>query len=545
MNYFILAAVFIVYFVLVAYVGYFAWRGTKSTEDFLVAGRSTHPYVMALSYGATFISTAAIVGFGGVAATYGMGILWLAFLNILVGMFIAFVFFGKRTRRMGVNLNTLTFPEFLGRRFDSKFIQYYSGGLIFCAMPIYASVVLIGAARFMESSLLINFNIALLILAIIVCAYVFFGGIKGVMYTDALQGTIMFLGMIFLLVFVYWNLGGVTEAHTALTNLAVHYPASAIAEGGTGWTSFPSLGSPIWWNLVSTMMLGVGVGALAQPQLAVRFMTVKSDKELNRSLLIGALFIGLITGSAYIVGSLSNVFFFNNFGQVAIDFVGGNIDSIIPTFISLALPEWFVYIFLLSLLAAAMSTLSAQFHTQGTALGHDIVEVFKSRKKSNTDTFNKISPEDNKSVPITKIGILVGVILALILGLVLPGGIVALGTSLFMGLCAATFLPVYAAALFWKRVTKQGAIAGVLSGSIISLFLLVFVYKKTAVGLGICKFLTGHTMLIPSMPWCSMDVMLISVPVSALFTVIVSLLTQPMEKKFLDYTFKGINNNKD
>ncbi|MDO5850231.1 MAG: sodium/solute symporter [Methanobacteriaceae archaeon] len=549
MNYFILAAVFIIYFILVVYVGYYAWKRTKSTEDYLVAGRSTHPYIMALSYGATFISTAAIVGFGGVAATYGMGILWLAFLNILVGMFIAFVFFGKRTRRMGVKFNSLTFPEFLGRRFDSKFIQYFSGALIFCAMPIYASVVLIGAARFMESSLLISFNVALLILAVIVCAYVFFGGIKGVMYTDALQGTIMFIGMVFLLVFVYWTLGGVTEAHTALTNLAPHYPASLVAEGNTGWTTFPTFNSSMWWSLVSTMMLGVGVGALAQPQLAVRFMTVDSDKELNRSLLIGALFIGVITGSAYIVGSLSNVFFFNNFGQVAIDYVGGNIDSIIPTFISLALPEWFVYVFLLSLLAAAMSTLSAQFHTQGSALGHDIYEAIKSRKiKRNMENGFKSDndAEINKSsVPVTKIGILVGVILAVVLGLVLPGGIVALGTSLFMGLCAAAFLPVFVAALFWKRTTKQGAIAGILSGTFVSLFLLVFVYKKTAVGLGICQLLIGQSMLLPAMPWCAMDVMCISIPVSAIFTIVVSLLTKPMDKKFIDYTFEDINNKKD
>ena len=162
-------------------------------------------------------------------------------------------------------------------------------------------------------------------------------------------------------------------------------------------------------------------------------MTVKSDRELNRSLLIGALFIGVITGSAYIVGALSNVYFFNNFGKVAIDFVGGNIDSIIPTFISLALPEWFVYIFLLSLLEAAMSTLSAQLHTQGTSLGHDIVEAIKTRKESALEAAKNESSNKNKSsVLITKIGILVGVILAVVLGLILPGSIVALGTSLFM-----------------------------------------------------------------------------------------------------------------
>ena len=550
MNYLILSLVFIVYFVMVAYVGYLAWKSTNSSEDFMVAGRKTHPYIMALSYGATFISTAAIVGFGGVAGKYGMGILWLAFLNILIGMFIAFVFFGKRTRRMGLNLNTLTFPEFLGRRFNSKFIQYFSGLLIFLAMPLYASVVLIGAARFMESSLLIDFNIALFILAIVICAYVLFGGLKGVMYTDALQGTIMFCGMLVLLGFIYWVLGGVTEANTALTQMAHLYPADAIAEGGTGWTSYPAFGTPFWWNLSTTMILGVGIGALAQPQLAVRFMTVESDKELNRSLLIGAIFIAVMTGTAYIVGSLSNVYFYQNFGQIAIDYVGGNMDSIIPTFISTALPEWFVYIFLLSLLAAAMSTLSSQYHTQGTALGHDIIKVIRNRGKSDEytqeDYENITAAEEDSDNPLstTQIGILVAVVLSLVLGYVLPSSIVALGTSLFMGLCAAAFLPVYAAALFWKRSTKPGAIAGILSGTLTSLFLLVFVYKKTATGLGICQFLFGQPMLINTMPWYAMDVMIIAIPVSIIFTIVVSLLTQPMDDEFLDKAFEGIPKNK-
>ena len=550
MDYFILGIVFIVYFLMVGYVGYIAWKRTNSSEDFMVAGRDTHPYIMALSYGATFISTAAIVGFGGVAGKYGMGILWLAFLNILIGIFIAFVFFGKKTRKMGNNLNSLTFPEFLGRRFDSKFIQFFSGLLIFCAMPIYAAVVLIGAARFMESSLMLNFNVALLVLAIVICGYVLFGGLKGVMYTDALQGSIMFIGMLILLIFIYWVLGGVTEANTALTNMAHLYPADAIAEGGTGWTSFPRLGSPFWWSLVTTTIMGVGIGALAQPQLAVRFMTVKSDKELHRSLLIGAIFIFVMTGSAYVVGSLCNVYFYQNFGKIAIDFVGGNMDSIIPTFISTALPEWFVYIFLLSLLAAAMSTLSSQYHTQGTSLGHDIVDAFKNRGFSEGYTEEELKESATTKVTrfrfttINQVGILIAVVLSLIIGLSLPGSIVALGTSLFMGLCAAAFLPIYCAALFWKRATRTGVLAGLFSGIFTSLFLLVFVFKKTATGLGICKFIFGVDMLINVLPWYNIDVMIFAIPVSTFFLIVVSLLTQPMDDKIIDRAFKGLDGDK-
>ena len=532
MDVMILAIVFIVYIFALVFVGYYAYKKTNSSEDFMIAGKDTHPFIMAMSYGATFISTAAIVGFGGVASEYGMSVLWLAFLNIIIGVFIAFVFLGKRTRRMGHALGSLTFPEFLGKRFDSRFVQYASGLIIFCAMPIYAAVVLIGAARFLESSLLIDFSIALLILSIIITFYVLFGGIRGVMYTDALQGTIMVLAMVFLLVFVYWLLGGVSHANTALSGMVNLYPADAIATGGTGWTAFPKFGTPFWWSLVSSTLIGVGIGVLAQPSLIVRFMTVKSDKELNRSVLIGGIFIAIMPTTAYIVGSLSNVYFFDKVGKIAVDVVGGNIDKVIPTFITMALPEWFVYIFLLSLIAAAMSTISSQLHTQGTAFGVDIYYVIREKSKQKLD-----------QVSISRIGILIAIILALVMAFSLPGSVVALGTSLFFEICAAAFLPVFLGALYWRGITRLGAIAGIVSGTFISLFWLTFVFKKTAVGLGICKFLLGVETILPTAPWPFIDVMLIAVPVSALFTIVVSLLTKPPAQEVVDKAFSNIDKN--
>lgn len=530
MNVMILAIVFIIYIFALVYVGYYAWKKTKSSEDFMIAGGDTHPAIMALSYGATFISTAAIVGFGGVAGQYGMSILWLSFLNIFVGIFIAFVFLGKRTRKMGHALGSLTFPEFLGKRFKSKGIQTISGLIIFCAMPLYAAVVMIGAARFLESSLLIDFNICLLILTIIITFYVLFGGIKGVMYTDALQGVIMVAAMAFLLVFVYWMFGDVEPANSALTNMANLYPASAAANGGVGWTAFPTLNSPYWWTLVSSTLIGVGIGVLAQPSLIVRFMTVKSDKELNRSVLIGGIFIAILPTTAYIVGSLSNVYFMDKIGQIAVDAVGGNIDKIIPTFITSALPEWFVYVFLLSLIAAAMSTVSSQLHTQGSAFGVDIYGSLRRKAK-------QIS-----QVSITRIGILIAVILAIIVAFKLPGSVVALGTTLFFEICAASFLPVFLGALYWKRTTKAGAYASIISGIIVSLFWLIFVFAKTAKGVGICQSLFGVPTLISAHPWPFIDVMLIAVPISAIFLIVVSLLTKKPEDEVLDKAFEKIDN---
>ena len=522
-----LGIVVLIYLLLVFYVGYVAWRRTKSSEDYMVAGRSTHPYIMALSYGATFISTAAIVGFGGTAGVYGMGLLWLTFLNILIGIFIAFVFFGKRTRKIGHNLSALTFPELLSKRYDSRFIQYFSGLVIFVAMPLYAGVVLIGMARFVETTLGLNYNIALITMAVIVAVYVVFGGIRGVMYTDALQGTIMFFGMAFLLVGTYWLLGGVVHANQLLSGMAAMVPAAASSTGSTGWTSMPTFASPFWWTLVSTLILGVGIGVLSQPQLVVRFMTVKSNKELNRAVLIGGVFIAMMTGTAFIVGALSNVYFMQHSGQIAIQAAGGNSDKIIPLFIATAMPLWFAYLFMVTLLSAAMSTLSAQFHTQGTAIGRDVYETL-ARKTGGS------------SVMVARAGIVLAVFIAVILGFILPANIIAVGTAMWFSLTAVAFLAMYVCALFWRRTTKHGAISGLIVGVVFTAFYYFFVNAKAATALGISQALTGKAVLIQVMPWSSIDPIVIGVPLVFLITIVISLLTTKPENEHLDKVFKDV-----
>jgi len=526
MNLLLLYAIVLIYLLATLYLGYRGWKSTKDSEGYLVAGRTTHPYIMAMSYGATFISTSAIVGFGGTAGLFGMGLLWLTLLNIFVGIFLAFIVYGKRTRKIGHNLNAMTFPELLGKRFDSKFIQYFSGIVIFLGMPLYASVVLIGAARFMETTLAIDFNVALLIYAVIIAVYVIWGGLRGVMYTDAMQGTIMFVGMVFLLIMTYNNLGGITVAHQALTNLAHLVPAKLAAQGHTGWTSMPTFGSTWWWTLISSIVMGVGIGVLAMPQLVVRFMTVKSNRELNRGVLIGGIFILAMTGVAFVVGSLSNVFFYQTMGNISVNIAKGNVDSIIPIYINAATPEWFVYLFMLTLLAAAMSTSSSQFHAQGTAIGRDIYETLTNKKGGG-------------SILITRIGIIIAVIIAVILGLILPENIIARGTAIFFGLCAAAFLPMYTSALYWKGATKAGAIAGLVTGTLVTVFWYLFIHKAEAVPLGICKMLFGKDMLF-EMPWPVVDPILVALPLAILATVAVSLMTKRPNDKHLEACFKGI-----
>jgi solute:Na+ symporter, SSS family len=529
MNLILFNFILVLYLLVIGFLGFLGYRNTKTSKDFLIAGRQIHPYIMAISYGATFISTSAIVGFGGAAGVFGMSVLWLTFLNIAFGIALAFILFGKRTRKLGRNMDARTFPEFLGKRYNSKFIQRFGGIVIFLFMPLYAGVVLIGAARFIESTLNINFSLALFVFSIIIAAYVIAGGLKGVMYTDALQGTIMFIGMLFLLIFIYMSLGGFTSAHQSLTDIADKVPAPLIEQGHQGWTAMPRLGTPLWWTVISTIVAGVGIGVLAQPQLVVRFMTVKSNKELNRAVLIGGIFILFMTGVAFLGGALSNSYFFQQLGQISLQVTEGNSDLIIPTFINMAMPSWFVYIFMLTLLAAAMSTISSQFHTMGTSFSRDVF---------GKNAYDSIEDDTNNrsGLLLAKIGIVIGIIISVVLGYYLPIGVIAKGTAVFFGVCAATFLPMYVFALYWKGATKAGAVSGMIVGVLSSVIWMLFIHTSTSAGLRISNFIFGVDGLLPY-PWSAVDPIFIAFPLAFIVTFLVSLFTKKLPPAIIEKSF--------
>ena len=631
-----LTEIFVVlaYLLIIVYLGFLGYMRTKSTTDYLIAGRQTHPFVMAMSYGATFISTSAIVGFGGVAGMFGMSLLWLTFCNIFVGIFIAFVFLGGPTRRMGHHLDAHTFPELLGRRYGSTFIQVFSGLVIFLFIPIYAAAVLIGGCEFIAVKFGIDYQVALLVFSVIIAAYVIMGGLKGVMYSDALQGSIMFIGMIILLIWTYAKLGGITAAHEGLSEMA-KMPSLFGKIGFRGWTAMPTFGVGVaetakgpnpngydlWWIVISTITLGVGIGVLAQPQLAVRFMTVKSKRELNRAVLIGGVFILVMTGVAFVVGSLSNLYFYkhevitgtivsttekvgviakkekdiearipcqlihidtNGDKTVDVTVVGKgydvekdgkvvlpgsilmpaaqitelgdgrvevrpqstsflraltqtktgdwmfNTDSIIPEFVTSALPPWFGLLFLLTLLSAAMSTLSSQFHAVGTSIGRDVYE--------------QVTGRHGHGIGITRVGIIIGIVIAVFVSYKFRGGyIVARATAIFFGLCASAFLPAFIGGLFWKRMTKPAAVSSMIVGFLVTAFWLLFIKDKEARALGLCyKLFEKHSLLLDKPTWPVVDPIVIALPISILVAIVVTYLTKPPSKEHLDKCFQGV-----
>lgn len=512
MNTLTLGIIVIIYIFVIAWLGYVGYKQTKNANDYLLGGRRVNPIIMALSYGATFISASAIVGFGGVAATFGMGIQWLCLLNMFMGVVIAFIVFGRNTRKLGERYNARTFSHLLGLHYQSRAIQIFIAAIIFIGMPLYAAVVMKGGAVFIEQMFDIDYHLALMIFTLIVATYVITGGIKGVLYTDAFQAVIMFSCMLFLLFWFYRIMDiGFIEGNQKLTEIAHLVPERFKEVGHQGWTAMPITGSPQWYSLVTSLILGVGLGCLAQPQLVVRFMMVESTKQLNRGVLIGCVFLIVTVGAIYHVGALSNLFFLKTQGVVASE-ATKDMDKIIPLFINKAMPEWFSAIFMLCILSASMSTLSAQFHTMGASFGADI--------------FPKLGTKRNPNSTIgVRIGILFSILFSYIICYTLSDGIIARGTALFMGVCAATFLPAYFCTLFWKKATRQGVLASLWTGALTSIFVMLFIHKAEAKAIGLCKALIGRDVLIDVYPWFVVDPILFALPLSALVMVIISLLT--------------------
>jgi solute:Na+ symporter, SSS family len=499
----------------------------RLAPDHLIAGQEQPAGVLGLSQGATLIGTTAI-GFGGQAATFGFSFLWVGFFSILVGVFIAFVFCGKRTRLMGRALNAYTFPEVLGERYQSPFIQGFAGICLFAFIPIYAAAILSATARLIEVSLHIPFLVALSAFALFLVLYVILGGFKGVKYIDAFHGVFMFVMMAIFCFWTYMLLGGVIPAHQALTAIAPLVPERLIDGGLQGWTAALRMGSPFWWIACSSIICGVGIGALVQPQLVVGFLKAGSEREMDWGVPVAGIFMTAMIGVPLIVGPLTNAIFVDRFGAISIAMAGGNVDKIIPIYINTIMPWWFGLLFLVGMMAACTAALSSQFRVGGTCLGRDFyAKGMRLRRQGEVFT--------------TKLGICLTIIATILWGFVLPRSSIVVATAFFFGLCAATFLPVYLLGLYWQGMTTAGAIAGMVGGFGVHFIWLIFFHY-----LGMAAFF-GQLNLVAdtdpeSWPWLLqyVDPVVIALPVSFILCIWVSRKTKKLPREHVNRCFKYI-----
>jgi SSS family solute:Na+ symporter len=195
------------------------------------------------------------------------------------------------------------------------------------------------------------------------------------------------------------------------------------------------------------------------------------------------------------------------------------------------MPPWFGLVFLLTLLAAAMSTLSSQFHALGTSMGRDVFQQLFGTPAASDST---------RSMTVVRIAIILGIVLAVSISSASRGGyIIARATAIFFGLCASAFLPAFIGGLFFKGMTKAGAIASMIVGFVVTMFWLLLVKAKEAEGLGVVQRVAGgKTSILADHPnWDVVDPLVVALPLSILVAVVVSLVTKRPDETHLKRCF--------
>ena len=382
----------------------------------------------------------------------------------------------------------------------------------------------------------ISYGAWLLIVTAIVAMYVVTGGLKAVMYTDAFQGSIMAIMMLILVITTYSLLGGVTEAHQALTDMVNLVPAKLIKGGMTGWTVGPHLDSPIGLTVYTTIIYGVGIRrpgpAAARHPLHDRALGPRTEPGCLPSAASSSCSSPawpLWSVRCRTSSSTRSSARYPSPWRAAISTRSSRSTS------TRSCPGWFSGLFLVAMFAAAMSTMSSQYHVGGTSLSRDFLEQYIKVGNSGSD------------MKLNRLGVTVAVIATLIWAWLLPGGVIARATAFFFGLCAASFLPIYVLGLYWKGMTKIGAKISMVGGFAFSMFWLLFIHVKEAAYIGLCQAVFGKATLVADaapgswmwlMQWVDPNV--VALPVSLVLAVTISLATRRMEQKHLDLCWDGL-----
>ena len=419
-------------------IGVWGMRKTTTMNDFFLGGRSLGPWVSAFAYGTTYFSAVIFIGFAG-SQGWGMGLnaLWIGVGNAVFGALLAWLVLGKRTRRMTQNLNVMTMPEFLEARYGSDHLKMIAAVLIFVFLLPYSASVFKGLGHLFESTFGISYDFALIVLVGITGVYLMLGGYFAVTMTDFIQGFIMLVGASAMVAVLVSKAGGPVAAFTAVaTRYNEHIPQA----------SQPS------WLTIGSLIFMTSFGTWGLPQMVQKFYAIKDVKMIKRAAVITAVFALVIGLAAYTTGCLGHVFFDNDtVPKLASGKV--NFDLIVPTLLTTHLPEALLAVIMLLVLSASMSTLSSLILVSSSAITIDLYKGY-------------LHPEVSEKKSLIIIRVLSGVFIlcSYAISRFQIGFIVTL-MSLSWGVLSGAFMAPYILGIFWKRVSKAAAYAGLFSGA--------------------------------------------------------------------------------
>jgi sodium/proline symporter len=323
-------------------------------------------------------------------------------------------------------------------------LQIICAVIFLFAYTIYASASIKACGTLFNTVLNINANLAMYVAAFIIIGYTFLGGYKAVCWTDFFQGLLM-LGALFIA--PIFALALVNTGHTAATSVTFSENYwNFMSGGGPDWASWADILSGFGW----------GLGYFGMPHIIIRFMSLRSQKEVKKSATIGITWNILILFFAVMVGLIGHMFLgdmeiANNGQKVFIEMVR----KIFPAVIS--------GILLSAILAAAMSTADSQLLASASAFAADVYKPVLRKKAADPEMFWA--------------GRIVVIIIAIAAVLIAsnPGSGTIMGlVENAWGVFGASFGPVILLSLFWKRLTFTGAVAGIVTGAVVDVLWLIF-----------------------------------------------------------------------
>lgn len=436
------------YFIAMLGIGLYAYK--KSTDDvsgYMLGGRGLGPAVTALSAGASDMSGWMLMGLPGAIYVSGVSQLWIA-VGLVIGAFLNYIIVAPRLRTYTeVAHDSITIPDFFGNRFEDhkRHLRLLSSVVIIIFFTLYTSASLVAGGKLFDSSFGMSYGTGLIVTAAVVCAYTLFGGFLAVSMTDFVQGCIMLIALVLVPIVAFTDLGGVSATvHKVegLNPLYLDFFKDAAKSGVLQDVSTLGIISLLAW----------GLGYFGQPHIIVRFMAIRSVSDIKTARRIGI---------SWMVVSI--------IGALATGFVG--IAYVAKTKMTLADPETIFIVFsqflfspliggflLAAILAAIMSTISSQLLVTSSSLTEDFYKAFVHREATQKEL-----------VLVGRLSVLLVSVVAIVLAWNPENSILSLVSNAWAGFGAA-FGPVIILALFWKRMTRQGALAGMLVGAATVLF---------------------------------------------------------------------------
>ena len=430
--------VFVVYLAFMLGIGVYFFVKSKDggEKDYFLGGRQMGPWVSALSAGASDMSAWVLMGLPASIYAFGIGQAWVA-IGLAIGYAVSWTVEAPRLRRFTIVANdAITVPQYLTNRFvsKSKALQIICAIIFLVAYTIYAASSMKACGTLFHTVIGIDATLAMYLAAAIIVGYTFLGGFSAVCWTDFFQGMLMLAALLIAPIFALIVIKGGGAAES-VADLPANY-----------WNLFSS-----WKDIVSG--LGWGLGYFGMPHIIVRFMSVRSDKDLKKSAKIGITWNVLIVIFSVAAGCIGHLLL----GEIS------DSSTVFIQMVRMLFPALISGVLLSAILAASMSTADSQLLASASAFASDVYKpVFRKGKAS-----------DKEMLWAGRFVVLaISVIAVLIASNPNSGTIMGLVENAW-GLCGAAFGPAIMLSLFWKRFNFEGAIAGIVTGAVVDVLWLL------------------------------------------------------------------------